>query len=170
MAIKPNIKTPELDVDTVDGGRFRLGERKPQHFTMVVFYRGYHCPICKSYLRDLDRKIDDFVRRGVDVLAVSADSKDRATKSKTDWELQKLTLGFGLSIERAREWGLYISRAIRDDEPPLFTEPGLFLVRPDETLYAAWIQSVPFARPSFAEVLSAIDFIIEKNYPARGDA
>ena len=170
MAIKPNIKTPELDVDTVDGGRFRLGERKPQHFTMVVFYRGYHCPICKSYLRDLDRKIDDFVRRGVDVLAVSADSKDRATKSKTDWELQKLTLGFGLSIERAREWGLYISRAIRDGEPPLFTEPGLFLVRPDETLYAAWIQSVPFARPSFAEVLSAIDFIIEKNYPARGDA
>jgi hypothetical protein len=23
---------------------------------MLVFYRGLHCPICKGYLRDLDRK------------------------------------------------------------------------------------------------------------------
>jgi hypothetical protein len=30
--------------------------------------------------------------------------------------------------------------------------------------------SVPFARPSLAEVLAALDAVIEKNDPARGNA
>jgi hypothetical protein len=29
---------------------------------------------------------------------------------------------------------------------------------------------MPFARPSFAEILQAVGFITEKNYPARGEA
>ena len=55
-------------------------------------------------------------------------------------------------------------------EPALFTEPGLFLVRPDGTLYWAAIQTMPFARPGFADVLKALDFVIAKDYPARGEA
>ena len=43
-------------------------------------------------------------------------------------------------------------------------------MRPDGTLYWAAVQSVPFARPHFDEVLKAIDFIKERNYPPRGDA
>ena len=40
-----------------------------------------------------------------------------------------------------------------------FREPGLVLVPSDGTLYWAAVQSVPFARPHFDEVLSAVDFI-----------
>jgi hypothetical protein len=29
---------------------------------------------------------------------------------------------------------------------------------------------MPFARPHFKEILAAIDFIVEKDYPARGEA
>jgi hypothetical protein len=56
------------------------------------------------------------------------------------------------------------------EEPRQFNEPGLFLVRPDGTLYWATVQSVPFARPQFDEVLKAIDFIRAKDYQPRGDA
>jgi len=28
---------------------------------------------------------------------------------------------------------------------------------------------MPFARPSFTDMLGAVRFILEKNYPARGD-
>jgi hypothetical protein len=28
---------------------------------------------------------------------------------------------------------------------------------------------MPFARPGFAELLKAIDFVLQKNYPARGE-
>ena len=86
------------------------------------------------------------------------------------WSVEHLVLAHRLSIEKAREWGLYVSAAIMDSEPRLFSEPGLLLIRPDATLYSASIQSIPFARPSFVDVLKAVDFIAEKNYPARGEA
>jgi hypothetical protein len=80
-----------------------------------------------------------------------------------------------VSIEKSREWGLYISTSrgvtsLGVEEPPLFAEPGLFLVKPDRTLYWASISTMPFARPHFNEIAQAIDFALSKNYPARGEA
>jgi hypothetical protein len=56
------------------------------------------------------------------------------------------------------------------DEPALFSEPGIFLMRPDRTLYWASVQSMPLARPHFRGILSALDFAIAKDYPARSEA
>ena len=53
---------------------------------------------------------------------------------------------------------------------PTINEPGVFLVRPDRTLYWASVQSMPFARPHFREIVAALDFVIAKDYPARGEA
>ena len=39
----------------------------------------------------------------------------------------------------------------------------------DGTLYWSAIQTMPFARPQFRELLSAVDFVISKDYPARGE-
>lgn len=168
--IKPRTLVPDLDLPTVEGGRFTLSRRKPESFTLIVFYRGHHCPICRTYLGDLEGRFDEFVRRGVEVVAVSNDDREHANKSKQEWRLNKLSIAYGLSIEKAREWGLFISAAIKESEPPLFAEPGLFLIRPDGTLYCASIQTMPFARPHFGDVLNAIDFVKQKDYPARGEA
>ncbi len=35
--VKPREATPSLEVDTIDGGRFSLGDQDPEAFTMVVF-------------------------------------------------------------------------------------------------------------------------------------
>lgn len=51
----------------------------------------------------------------------------------------------------------------------LFSEPGLFLVRPDGTLYWGSTQTMPFARPHFDEILGALDFVAKNDYPARGE-
>ena len=170
MTIKPRKIVPALDIPMVDGGRFRLAERKPGTFFLLVAYRGYHCPICKTYLRDLQRKLPDFAGRGVDVLAFSTDDEARARRTRDEWELPELALGYGLGIEEARSWGLFVSTGIKESEPPMFAEPGLFLVRPDLTLYAASVQTMPFARPGFADVLNAVEFVTKNNYPARGEA
>jgi alkyl hydroperoxide reductase subunit AhpC len=142
---------------------------------LIVFYRGLHCPICSGYIRDLDRKESKFNEKGVEVLAVSSDSEDRAGQTKESWDLPNLTIGHSLPIETAREWGLYISTSrgvtsVGIEEPALFSEPGLYLVRPDRTLYAGAVNTMPFARTNFGELLKALDFIIEKDYPARGEA
>ena len=170
MSIKPGSEVPTLDLPLAGGGHFDLASRRPRSFSMLVFYRGLHCPICKGYLLDLDRKLDDFARHGVETVAVSTDPQERAEQAKREWGIERLPLAYGLAIDEARQWGLYISSGIKEPEPSLFAEPGLFLVRPDMTLYCASVQTMPFARPSFAEVLQAVAFVTEKNYPARGEA
>lgn len=167
---KPRTEAPPLEVETVGGGAWRLADAEPDTFTMIVFYRGLHCPICKGYLRDLDRRAEDFAERGVEVITVSGDDRGRAERTKEEWGLENLGVGYGQSIESMRAWGLFISRSIKDEEPPEFGEPGLFLIRPDGTVYYEAINSMPFARPQFSEVLQAIDFVTKNDYPARGEA
>ncbi|AFM02621.1 Peroxiredoxin [Bernardetia litoralis DSM 6794] len=169
-AIKPREKTPNLKVRLINGLEWSLEEQNPENFTLVVFYRGLHCPVCKNYLEDLATKIEDFKKRGVNVVAMSSDSEERAKEAGEKWNIPNLPLGFNFSIEEARKWGLYVSEAISDKEPKLFSEPGIFLIRPDQTLYFASIQTMPFARPDFKQILGALDFVIAKKYPARGEA
>jgi hypothetical protein len=119
--------------------------------------------------------IGEFEKRGVATVITSTDSKERAAEAREKWGLPNLTIGYGVSIDKAREWGLYISSgrgptSAGIEEPALFAEPGLFLVKPDRTLYWASISTMPFARPHFTEIAAAIDFAVSKNYPARGEA
>ncbi len=172
--LMPRQPVPELQVSTVGGGTWRLGDQSPEHFTMVVFYRGLHCPICRAYLADLNRKVDEFEKRGVAVAVMSSDPQDRAERAKEEWKLDKLAIGFGLDLDTARSWGLYISTgrgktSIGIEEPQLFSEPGLFVVRPGGTLYFGTVQTMPFARPGFADILKALDFVVANDYPARGE-
>ena len=173
--LKPRMKTPELKLDTLEGGTWRLSDQSPETFTMIVAYRGLHCPICRPYLSELDRNIDEFKKRGVEVIAISGDTEERAQTAKDEWKLENTGIGYGLSMVVAREWGLYVSTSIGKTssgvvEPGQFSEPGLFLVRPDQTLYASSIATMPFARPHFKDILAAVDVVIAKNYPARGEA
>jgi alkyl hydroperoxide reductase subunit AhpC len=175
MALMPRKPVPGLEFDTVGGGRWSLAGQKPQNFTMVVFYRGLHCPQCKKYLTELNGMIGEFDKRGVVTVVTSTDTKERAEQAKALWGLPNLTVGYGISIDKAREWGLYISTSrgvtsLGIEEPPLFAEPGLFLLKPDATLYWGSFATMPFARPHFNEIAAAIDFALAKNYPARGEA
>jgi peroxiredoxin len=159
---------PELEVKTLDGKLWKLSERKPQNLTMVVFYRGWFCPICRSYLAELERLLEDFTKLGVEAIAISGDSQAAAQKSIQEWGIQNLIIGYEASIDLFRRWGLYISKGAFEKEPPLFCEPGFFLVKPDGTLFYAAVNSAPFGRPSISDMLSAIEFILKKNYPVRG--
>ena len=100
-----------------------------------------------------------------------------AEKAVKDWGLQNLRVGYNLAPDDARQAGLYISEgrglnpATGQKEPMLFSEPGLLLVRPEGELYAAWIQSTPYARPHLSEILTAVDNFVTKNLPdPRGSA
>ena len=173
--LKPRQAVPPLEVTTLDSRSWKLADRRPDSFTMIVFYRGLHCPQCSRYVKGLADQLGEFEERGVEVIAISADGRERAEQAKQQWQLDGLEIGYGLSLDQARAWGLYISNSrgvtsVGIEEPRQFNEPGLFLVRPDGRLYWAAVQSVPFARPQFDEVLKAIDFITSKDYPPRGDA
>jgi len=170
MAARTRQTAPALDIDLLDGGRWRLADAKPPAFTLIVVYRGLHCPICKTYLADLESKLPEFQKRGVEVTALSTDSRERAEQSRTEWGLNRLRLGYELPIATARDWDLYVSTAIRDGEPPQFAEPGLFLVKPDGSLFYAALNSAPWGRPPLDQILRGIDVATERKMPARGEA
>jgi alkyl hydroperoxide reductase subunit AhpC len=179
-ALTPRHPVPALNVPSIGGNRFVLGAAPGEKFDLLVFYRGLHCPICAKYLIELERLAAQFAERGVRVIAVSSDTQERAQQmaEKVAGEpgVAKLVTQYtyGLSLKSARQWGLYISAgrgktSIGLEEPTLFSEPGVFIVRPDGTLYYGAVQTMPFARPAFQDLLGAIDFVIAKDYPARGE-
>jgi peroxiredoxin len=171
----PRHAVPDLSVPTLAGETWSIESTTPQRFSLIVFYRGLHCPICSTYVAELDRVVPDLASRGVEAIAISSDTEARAREAQAKWGLKQVAVGHSLTIAAACSWGLYISSSrgttsVGVEEPALFNEPGMFLVRPDRTLYWASVQSMPFARPHFREILSALDFAIAKDYPARGEA
>ena len=68
-----------------------------------------------------------------------------------------------------RDWGLHRSAgrgltSIGIEEPAEFNEPGLFIVRADNSLLAQ-VSTMPFARPHFREIIGGLKFALEKDYP-----
>ena len=74
----PRLPVPALAVDTVAHGAFDLSTETPENFTLVVFYRGLHCPLCAKYLLELERLVPEFEKRGVSVIALSSDDAECA--------------------------------------------------------------------------------------------
>jgi peroxiredoxin len=132
----PRRPVPALEVETLSGSTWRLADQKPDNFILVVFYRGLHCPICAGYLRDLDAKIEALRERGVTAVAISSDGRERGEESKRKWRIDNLEIGYGLSLHKARKWGLYISQGIGKTSAGV-AEPALFNDGPIPTL-TAW--------------------------------
>ncbi len=153
-----------------EGGTWSLTDQNsPRNFTMIVFYRGLHCPACRGQLSRLESRVDELMEMGVHPVAVSADSRQRAERAQSEWGLRKVPVGYGLRVSAMREWGLFVSAAANEHEPQHFSEPGLFLVKPDQELYYAAITNMPFGRPPLDELIEGMNFVISNAYPARGD-
>jgi len=174
QSLMPREAVPGLNVPLTTGGNYVLGENPAETFDLIVFYRGLHCPICTKYLLELERLAQDYATRGVNIIAVSSDEEDRGRQMAEKVKANVIKFGYGLNLSNARQWGLYISTSrgktsIGIEEPELFSEPGVFLIKPDNTLYYGAVQTMPFARPPFQDLLGAIDFAIANDYPARGE-
>ncbi len=166
--LMPDTQAPALSLPLVGGGTWTLAEQSPDTFTMIVVYRGLHCPVCKGYLGKLSGLMDAYRRAGFSVVAVSMDDEARARQSVAEWGIENIPVAYGLSEADARAWGLYISTGINEVEAQTFAEPGTFWIRPDGRLYLIDIASMPWPRPDLEFLLSKVPLIQERSYPARG--
>ncbi len=168
--LQPSGPVPALEIDTLDHGRFDMARDHGVNGTLVIQYRGLHCPICIRQITEIDAALDRFDALGVEVVMLSCDDGERARDAAEKAGVARVRVGYGLPLKAARDdWGLYLSSAREGSaEPAIFAEPGHFLVAPDGTLVFGWIQSSPFGRPSTEGLLSAVRFRVEKGYPPRG--
>lgn len=159
-------KMPVTSIPTIGGDTLQIGNT--DRWQMLVVYRGKHCPVCRKYLKTLDGLTDEFKAAGVEILAVSADPREKA-ESEAREEGWRFPVGYGLSQEQMRSLGLYISepRSPQETDRP-FPEPGLFVVNPSGNVQIVDVSNAPFARPDLNNVLQGIKFIQEHQYPIRG--
>jgi len=162
----PTIKASLLSGETVDLAAPNGGA----DWKLVVVYRGKHCPLCTRYLNELETHVQALKDCGVDVVAVSGDSKDQLTQ-----HLEKLNITFpiayGLTEQQMQELGLYISIPRSEKETDHnFAEPGLFVINDEGNLQVVDISNNPFVRPDLKELVSGLQWIRnpDNNYPIRG--
>ncbi|MGF1759330.1 redoxin domain-containing protein [Photobacterium sagamiensis] len=162
---------PQLSVNTIDGEQVVLGVPKSGFdWQLVVVYRGAHCPLCTRYLNQLNERMHDLHKLGIDVVAVSGDSLAKAKRQLADVN-PSYPVGFGLTIEQMQLLGLYVSepRSPQETDAP-FAEPGLFVINEQGLIQVLDISNAPFARPDLDALLMGLEFIKnpENNYPIRG--
>ncbi|MFL0839792.1 peroxiredoxin family protein, partial [Vibrio parahaemolyticus] len=75
------------------GTKVRLGQPQGDATWQAVFvYRGKHCPLCTKYLNEIETYKQAFSDAGVDILAVSGDSKQQLEQ-----HLEKLDISFPIA-------------------------------------------------------------------------
>lgn len=159
---KPGQPVPVLKVGMVGGCCWRLSDQKPKHFTLVVAYRGGQCPDSIAFLQEMDSRLGEFRRRGIAVVAVSADPRQYAESTASELGLDRLPIGYGVSLDGAMAWGLEpLGRSHTEKTGCEAFNFGIFLVRRDGTLHTSYIQSKPGRLPTVDSVLKALDRTLE---------
>ena len=150
----------------LDGEDYTFGT--PGAWQALFVIRGQHCPICKSYLGEIEKRRDAFAGLGVSIAAVSADSEAQ-TRVTAEVARPGFPLLYGLDEATMRRLGLYISEPRSAQETDhRFPEPALFVVNPDGLLHLVDVANAPFLRPDLDRLVGGLRFVIEKNYPIRG--
>jgi len=165
---------PAITVEKLGGGQIDLAPpataEAPFNWRLIIVYRGKHCPFCTEYLTELKQHAEAFKAQGIDVVAISADTKERALLQIPDID-PNYDVGYNLSIENMRLLGLYISSPrseLESDRP--FAEPAMFVINHKGEAQIIDISNIAFARPELKTLLRGLEYIRVpgKNYPPRG--
>lgn len=164
--LHPGQKFEALKFSCLDGADLTFGA--PGAWQALFIFRGQHCPICKSYLGEIEQRRAAFVQLGVSVAAASADSEAQS-RITADASKFRFPMLYGMDVPTMQRLGLYISepRSVQETDHR-FPEPALFVVNKDGVLQLVDIANAPFLRPDLDRLLRGVGFIIEKGYPIRG--
>jgi len=156
-----------MSFSKIGGGAINIGGVQ-ENWTLLVVYRGKHCPRCKKYLNILNNMREQWADAGFDIAVISSDPIDKAQADKNEfgWSFD---LGYDLNEDQMTTLGLYISDPLSASETDRrFAEPGVFVIRPDGSQLLIAISNGPSARPDLVELLDGMIFTKNNDRPPRG--
>ena len=98
----------------VEGAEIIVGGQK-ENWTLLVVYRGKHCPRCKKYLNILNEMRTDWADAGFDIAVVSADTREKAFADQAEFGW-KFNLGYDLSEDQMATLGVYVTEPLSPQE------------------------------------------------------
>ena len=99
---------PDLSLPSVSHGTISLNEYVKWTWNVVLFYRGNWCPFCNAQLNAYQRKISEFEKLGVMIVAISADPLDEAKQTVEKHHLTFPVLYGANPASIAKTFGSYI--------------------------------------------------------------
>ena len=67
---------PDIDISLINGDSARLS-KKTSNWTLLIVYRGLHCPICKDYATKFENKLSKLQDINTQLILISADPKGK---------------------------------------------------------------------------------------------
>ena len=152
---QPIARTVELatapggTVTTRDGKSVDLATLWAAQRVVVVFYRGHWCPHCQYQFGELQKRKQDFVDRGVNVVGISSDDPADLDTMRTKVGLTfELYSDAGLAV--IQKWGV-------EDFGNSMAKPATFIVNPGGSVSFQRIGEKSDDRPSVDDILAALD-------------
>lgn len=88
-AIQPGSAFPNFQLSDATGNKVTLDDLLAKGPILVSFYRGEWCPFCNLELRALQNHLDEFLKKGVTLVAISPELPDQSLSTS-----EKLSLKF----------------------------------------------------------------------------
>jgi len=73
---------PELTFTTVENKKETLASYYDKQPVVIIFYRGYWCPVCNKHLTEFAQKAKDIEVAGAKLIAITSESYDNVAKTK----------------------------------------------------------------------------------------
>ncbi len=150
-------KFPNLKLQTLDGSVIETPAGLKNPWNVILFYRGFWCPFCKSQLTSFQKGLEKLSEEGIGVLAVSVDPLDKAKETRKDTGAT-FPIAYGVPVkETAEAIGAFY------DAAPTHTAPYLhstgFVLGPDGKVVVSVYSSSAIGRLAWQDVLAMVQYI-----------
>ncbi len=81
--LKEGVVAPAITGIDQNGLSVSLAERLKKGPVVLLFYRGYWCPVCNKYLGEFQSELDYILQKGASVIAVTPEANDGVEKTTT---------------------------------------------------------------------------------------
>ncbi|WP_306350023.1 peroxiredoxin-like family protein [Flavobacterium sp. '19STA2R22 D10 B1'] len=75
-------KAPDVTFTTADHKKVSLQEYYKKQPVVIIFYRGYWCPVCNKQLTEFAEKAKEIEAKGAKLIAISSESYENVAKTK----------------------------------------------------------------------------------------
>lgn len=173
VGLNEGVSAPLFSGIDQNGKAVSLDDRLKSGPVVLLFYRGYWCPVCNKYLGEFQAELEQILQRGASVIAVTPEANDGVGKTITKSNLTFSILsdeGYKIMDQYAVRFlvtdpyagkvktflGVGIDENNNDDKPYL-PIPATYIIGQDGKIKKVFFDQDYKNRPSVSEIVKYLN-------------